>query len=108
MEVWNHQIITPEQGRRSWLGPGSTALGSDAQAELGDKVMRKQGTVMLNDSIVAGRCRGLDVRACGVKGSDGDEESADVLCDDQVFRELVRQSEVYQEKQECFCCRPLG
>lgn len=48
------------------------------------------GTVVLSDSKAAGRYRGLDVRACGVRGVDGDEESADVLHDDQIFRELLR------------------
>lgn len=42
MVAWN-QIVTPEQGRRSWLEPSSTALSSGALAELGDKVMREQG-----------------------------------------------------------------
>jgi hypothetical protein len=42
MVAWN-QIVTPEQGRRSWLEPGSTVLSSGALAELGDKVMREQG-----------------------------------------------------------------
>lgn len=32
-----------------------------------------------------------------------------MIYDDKVYRELVRQSEGYQEKQgECFCSRPLG
>lgn len=35
--------------------------------------MRKLGTVLLNAAEVAGRCRGLEARACGVSGSDGDE-----------------------------------